>query len=189
MGGDDQETNAILKSARAAVEKAELDLANTVVTAPSRGVITDRRTDVGQYAGTGSPVMTLIAIQDVWISAEYTENNLGHIRQGTPVEIVFDVLPGQVFAGEVRSIGLGVSAGQAPPPGTLPEVDNSRDWLRQSQRFPVVVGFDTGQHAALRDSLRVGGQASVIAYGDEAGLLRTLGELYIRLVSWLTYAY
>ena len=188
-GGDDDDDNAILKSAQSAVEKAQLDLDNTMVPASSRGVITDLRTEVGQYAGTGSPVMTLIAIHDIWISAEFTENNLGHLRPGSPVEILFDVLPGQVFQGELRSIGLGVSVGQAPPPGTLPSVDNNRDWLRQAQRFPVVVGFDPAQHPDLRGALRVGGQASVIAYSDGHGLLRTLGEVYIRLMSWLSYAY
>jgi multidrug resistance efflux pump len=133
--------------------------------------------------------MTLVAIRDVWISAEFTENNLGHLRPGSPVEIVFDVLPGKVFTGKVRSIGLGVSAGQAPPPGTLPTVDNDRDWLRQSQRFPVVIGFDVDQHQRLRQQLRVGGQASVIAYSEGHGVLRAIGKAYIRLMSWLSYAY
>jgi multidrug resistance efflux pump len=188
-GGDDDETNAILEAARSGVEKAHLDLTNTLVKAPSRGVITDLRTDVGLYAGTGTPVMTLVAIQNVWISAAFTENNLGHLRPGTPVEILLDVLPGRVFQGKLRSIGLGVSAGQVPPPGTLPTVDNNRDWLRQTQRFPVVVGFDVGQDEALRQNLRIGGQASVIAYSDGHGLLRLLGVAYIRLMSWLSYAY
>jgi len=188
MGGDDEE-NTLLKTALSAVEKAELDLANTTVTAPSRGIITDLRADVGQFAGTGAPVMTLIAIQEVWINAEFSENNLGHLRPGTPVEILFDALPGRVFPGEVRSIGLGVSAGQAPAPGTLPTIQNNRDWLRQAQRFPVVIGFDPVGHAELRRQLRVGGQASVIAYGEGHGLLRALGKAYIRLLSWLSYAY
>ena len=189
MGGDDEENNAILRSAQSAVDKAQLDLANTVVKASSRGVITDLRADVGQYAGTGNPVLTLVAIHDVWINAEFTENNLGHLRPGSPVEIVFDVMPGQVFDGEVRSIGLGVSEGQAPPPGTLPTVQNSRDWLRQSQRFPVIIGFDVTQQPGLRSHLRVGGQASVIAYSEGHGLLALLGKAYIRLMSWLSYAY
>jgi multidrug resistance efflux pump len=189
MGGENDGNNTLLKSAQSAVDKAELDLANTVVTASSRGVITDLRADVGQYAGTGSPVLTLIAIQDVWISAEFTENNLGHLRVGSPVEIIFDAFPGRVFTGEVRSIGLGVSAGQAPAPGTLPTVDNSRDWLRQSQRFPVVIGFDVGQDEILRQQLRVGGQASIIAYGDGHEVLKLLGRAYIRLMSYLSYAY
>jgi len=189
MGGENDDNNSILKSAQSAVDKAELDLANTVVTASSRGVITDLRADVGQYAGTGGPVLTLVAIHDVWINAEFTENNLGHLRVGSPVEILFDAFPGRVFTGEVRSIGLGVSAGQAPSPGTLPTVDNSRDWLRPSQRFPVVIGFDVTQDEILRRQLRVGGLASVIAYSDGHGVLNTLGRAYIRLMSYLSYAY
>jgi multidrug resistance efflux pump len=188
-GGNDDENNAILKSAQSAVEKAELDLSNTVVLAPSRGIITDLRTDVGQYAGTGNPVMTLVAIHDVWINAEFTENNLGHLAVGTPVDILFDSLPGKVFNGEVRSVGIGIAEGQPPPPGTLPTVDNNRDWLRQSQRFPVVIGFATQTDALLYRHLRVGGQASVVAYTEGHPVLRLLGKAHIRLMSWLSYAY
>ncbi|MGY4517085.1 HlyD family secretion protein [Lysobacter sp. HA18] len=189
MGGDNVSDNTALETAMTAVDKAQLDMANTVVKAPAAGVITDLRTDVGLYAGTGSPVLTLVAIRDVWIDAEFTENNLGHMRVGTPVDIVFDALPGRVFKGQVRSIGLGVSAGNAPPPGTLPSIDNNRDWLRQSQRFPVIVGFDARQDPDLRDALRVGGQASVLAYGSGGGVLAVLGKLYIRVASLLSYAY
>jgi multidrug resistance efflux pump len=188
MGGD-VEDNTILKTALTALEKARHDLEKTVVRAPSRGVITDLRADVGRFAGTGSPVVTLIAIHEVWINAEYTENNLGHLEPGSPVEIIFDALPGAVFNGQVRTIGLGISAGQAPAPGTLPTVQNNRDWLRQAQRFPVVVDFDIAQDARLRGKLRVGGQASVIAYTGEHPLLDTLGRWYIRLLSWLSYLY
>ncbi len=187
--GGDEEENTILKTAQSAVEKAKLDLENTMVRASSRGIVTDLRADVGQYAGTGAPVMTLIAIHDVWIDAEFTENNLGHLRPGSPVEIVFDVLPGRVFPGEVRSIGVGVSVSQPPPPGTLPTIQNNRDWLRQSQRFPVVVGFNPEQHDELRKQLRIGGQASVIAYAEGHGFLELLGKAYIRLLSLLSYAY
>ncbi len=188
-GGNDDENNAILNSAQSAVTKAQLDLTNTVVKASSSGVITDLRADVGQYAGTGSAVMTLVAIHDVWINAEFTENNLGHLKVGTPVEILFDALPGKVFNGAIRSIGLGVAEGQPPPPGTLPTVSNNRDWLRQSQRFPVVIGFEVDRAGLLYDDLRVGGQASVIAYTDSHPVLKLLGRAYIRLMSWLSYAY
>lgn len=189
MGGDDSENNTLLNTALTAVEKAELDLANTVVKASSRGVITDLRADVGQFAGTGSPVLTLVAIHDIWINAEFTENNLGHVSPGTPVELLFDVLPGQVFQGEVSSIGLGVSSGRDQPVGTLPTIQNDRDWLRQSQRFPVIISFDSHQDAALQEQLRIGGQVSVIAYGEGAGPLSWLGRAYIRIASWLSYAY
>jgi multidrug resistance efflux pump len=189
MGGDDAEDNTILKTALTAMEKAELDFANTVVKASSRGVITDLRAEVGQFAGTGHPVLTLIGIHDLWVNAEFTENNLGHMEVGTPVEILFDVLPGRVFEGKVRSLGLGVGAGLSPPAGTLPAIRNDRDWVRQSQRFPIIIGFDPEQDRALREKLRIGGQASVISYSEGAGLLRLLGKAQIRLASLLSYAF
>lgn len=189
MGGERVEDNTVLATALTAVDKAELDLSNTIVRAPADGVITDLRTDTGLYAGTGAPVLTLVAIHDVWINAEYTENNLGHMRVGSPVDIVFDALPGRVFKGTVRSIGLGVGEGSNPPAGTLPSIENDRDWLRQAQRFPVIIGFDPNQDPDLRKQLRVGGQASVLTYGEGSGVLRLAGKLYIRMASLLTYAY
>jgi len=187
--GGEGEDNAQLKSALSGVEKAALDLDNAVVRASSRGIITDLRADVGQFAGTGNPVMTLIAIQDIWIMAEFTENNLGHMRVGTPVDLVVDSLPGKVFTGKVRSIGLGVAAGQAPPLEIYPTIDNSRDWLRQSQRYPVMIEFDEGQREQLQDHVRIGGQVEVMAYTEEAGLLKMIGKMYIRAMSWFSYAY
>jgi multidrug resistance efflux pump len=188
-GGADEETNSILRIARTAVEKAELDLKRTVVKASTRGVITDLRTELGMFAGAGTPVMTLVSFQDVWVQAEFTENNLGHMEPGTQVEILFDVLPGRVFEGEVANIGLGISAAQPPPPGTLPSISNNRDWLRQAQRFPVVVRFPVNQDPDLVGNLRVGGQASVIAYTERAWLTALLGKLHVRLMSILAYAY
>ncbi|MEX0330027.1 MAG: HlyD family secretion protein [Puniceicoccaceae bacterium] len=188
-GGIDDQNNAFLNAASSAVEKAELDLADTTVTASADGLITDLRADVGQFAGTGSPVLTLISIHDLWINAEFTENNLGHLKEGSPVEILFDAMPGRVFKGSVRSIGFGVSAGNPPPPGALPSISNNRDWLRQAQRFPVVIGFDPRTDEELLQQLRIGGQATVIAYPKKRPVLNFLGKLYIRVLSFFSYAY
>lgn len=170
------------------MNKAQLDLDNTLVTATDRGEITDLRADVGAFAGAGQAVITLISLNDVWVQAEFTENNLGNIVAGTPVEILFDSLPGQVFDGKIDNIGLGVSAGSSTQPGTLPTIDNNRDWLRASQRFPVVVTFDVKQED-LMTQLRMGGQASVMAYAEGAWITRILGKVYIRFMSIMSYAY
>ena len=188
MGGEG-ENNAKLKAAESAVEQAELDLANTTVKASTDGVITDLRAEVGQYAAAGNPVMTLIAINDIWIMADFTENNLGHMRVGTPVEVVIDAIPGEVFSGSIRSIGLGISAGQPPPPGTLPTIQNNRDWLRQAQRYPVMIQFEREELERLRENIRIGGQAEAIAYTDESAFTRVIGKLFIRVMSWFSYAY
>jgi multidrug resistance efflux pump len=187
QGGHDAE-NAQLRSAAAAVQKAELDLANTRITARTGGVITDLRAEVGQFAAAGNPVMTLIAIRSVWVSADMTENNLGHLQPGTPVAIALDALPGEVFEGRVRSIGYGVSVGQSAPPGSLPTVQNSRDWLRPAQRFPVIVEFDPGERARLHN-IRVGGQAEVMAFPSQGNPLNPLGRVFLRVMSWVSYLY
>lgn len=189
--GGSEEDNALLRSAATALSKAELDQANTQVRARSAGLITDLRTDAGQFAAVGSPVMTLIAIHDVWISADMTENNLGLVKVDTPVAIVLDALPGEVFDGRVRSVGYGVSVGQTPAPGTLPSVQNSRDWLRPAQRFPVIIELSDDAKARLRDSraLRAGGQAEVMAFPSQGNPLNPLGRLFLGLMSWLSYAY
>lgn len=188
-GGDSLEENTILRAARTAVEKAQLDLERTVVKTTDSGKITDLRVDVGYYASAGKPVITLISLSDVWIQVEYTENNIGHLNTETPVEILFDSLPGSVYKGQISNIGLGVSASQAPAPGTLPTVNNNRDWLRQSQRFPVLVRFDINQQEELAAQLRIGGQASVMAYSEDAWITRMLAKVYIRAMSILSYAY
>ncbi|UVM41476.1 HlyD family secretion protein [Pseudomonas sp. B21-017] len=189
--GGSEEDNALLRSAATALSKAELDMANTQVRARSAGLITDLRTDVGQFASVGTPVMTLIAIHDVWISADMTENNLGRVKPGTPVAIVLDALPGEVFEGRVRSVGYGVSVGQTPAPGTLPSVQNSRDWLRPAQRFPVIIEFSDEAMQVLRDSraIRAGGQAEVMAFPAQNNPLNPLGRVFFWLMSWLSYAY
>jgi len=189
--GGSEEENALLRSAATALSKAELDLANTQIRARSAGLITDLRTDVGQFSAAGSPVMTLIAIHDVWISADMTENNLGLVKPDTPVAVVLDALPGEVFEGRVRSVGYGVSVGQTPAPGTLPSVQNSRDWLRPAQRFPVVIELSEGSLDKLRDSraIRAGGQAEVMAFPTQGNPLNPLGRVFLGLMSWLSYAY
>jgi multidrug resistance efflux pump len=186
--GDRGENNAQLQSARAAVEKAQLDLERTKVVAPARGRVTDLRVDVGNFAPAGAPVMTLIVVHDVWISADMTENNLGHIEPGDEVAIVLDVMPGKVLKGRVRSVGGGVSSGQTSPVGTLPTVENSRDWLRQAQRIPVAIEFDKDEMKRLRN-VRVGGQADVLVFTGKHPVMNLLARIYIRVMSWLSYLY
>lgn len=186
--GESGDNNAQLRSAGSAIEKAELDLARTKVVAPGRGVVTDLRTDVGHFAQAGAAAMTLIANHDLWINADLTENNLGNIDPGDEVAIILDVLPGEVLKGRVRSVGGGVSSGQQAPAGTLPTIQNSRDWLRQAQRFPVAIEFDAAEAGRLGRA-RPGGQAEVMVFTGDNFLMNLLGAGYIRLMSLLSYLY
>ena len=186
--GESGEKNAQLLSARAAIEKAELDLKRTQVVAPARGTVTDLRTDVGQFAQAGAAAMTLIAVHDLWINADMTENNLGNVKPGDRAAIVLDVMPGEVLKGRVRSVGTGIGSGKQAQPGTLPEVENSRDWLRQAQRFPVAVEFDPSERERLR-GVRIGGQADVLIYTGDHDLMNWLGGVFICMMSYFSYLY
>lgn len=186
--GDLGADNDRLIAARSALEKAELDVKRTTVTAPGDGLITDLKADVGQVAGAGNPVMTFISIGDGWVTVDMTENNLGNMKPGNPVDVAFDVLPGRVIRGKVRSIGYGVSSGAKATPGALPDVQSSRDWLRQAQRFPVLIEFDKGE-LGLVPGVREGGQAEALVYTGDNPVLNALGSLYIRGMSQLSYAY
>jgi multidrug resistance efflux pump len=185
--GPQGQDNPRLLAARSAVEQARINLDRTTVVAPDRGLVTDVRVDAGNFAQAGQPLMTFVAIHNIWIQADLTENNLGNVEPGDEVQFVLDVRPGRVFRGRVRSVGYGVSTGNDPL-GSLPTIQNQRDWLRDAQRFPVIIDLD---EAVLREHLgiRVGSQVNVIVYTGDHGFMNALGRLYIRLVSWLTYLY
>lgn len=185
--GQTGEENSRILQAQSALDQALLDLERTSVRAPADGIVTEVRVDRGNFAQAGAPQMTFLAIHDVWVQADFTENNLGNIERGDPVEIVFDALPGKVIKGAVRTTGFGISVDTAPL-GSLPTIENSREWLRDAQRFSVLVDFELPQ-ARDRLGIRIGAQASVVVYTGDSWILNALAALKMRVVSLLTYAY
>ena len=185
--GQTGEQNSRILQAQSALDQAAYNLEKTTVRAPEDGLVTDVRVDNGNYANAGSPQLTFVAVDNVWVQADFTENNLGNIRPGNTVHIVFDVFPGQVFIGTIREIGFGVAVDTAPL-GSLPTVDNNRDWLRASQRYPVLIDFSLPEPED-RINIRVGSQASVIVFTGDNGIFDSLAKLRMWLNSILTYAY
>ncbi len=185
--GEAGDENSRILQAQAALDQAQLDLTRTTVRAPDNGLLTDVRVDRGNFAAAGAPLMTFIAIHNIWVQADFTENNLGHVDPGDKVEIVFDSMPGRVISGRVRGTGFGVALNSAPL-GNLPTIDNDRQWLRDAQRFPVLVEFQL-EDRDERLGIRVGSQASVIVYTGDNWLFNFVGKIYIRLASLLTYAF
>ncbi|MNC54768.1 hypothetical protein D3C87_1634340 [compost metagenome] len=67
-------------------------------------------------------------------------------------------------------------------------MENSRDWLRPAQRFPVIIEFEPGELTSPQ-GIRSGGQAEVMAFPSEGNPLNVLGRVFLRLMSWMSYAY
>ena len=183
--GETGEANYRILQAQAGLDQARLDLQRTSVVAPDDGVVTDVRVDRGNFAQAGAPLMTFLASHDIWVQADFTENNLGNIKPGDEVEIVFDALPGTVVKGTIRTTGFGVNVESAPL-GSLPTISNDRQWLRDSQRFSVLVDFELPD-AEDRRGIRVGAQASVVVYTGGGFLFNSIAWLKMRLHSILTY--
>ena len=177
--------NPQLRAATAALAKAERDLIHAAVIAPAPGIVTNLQLTLGQFATAGQPVMTFIDARDYWIVANFRENSLEHVQPGAAVDIVFDVLPGQIFSGKVESVGWGVSNYNPGKLGELPTIKNQSSWIRDPQRFPVRIVLDADSYIP---GLRYGSQANVIVYTGDNGLVNAIGKLWIWLVSVLTYA-
>lgn len=183
--GETGEANYRILQAQAGLDQARLDLRRTSVVAPDDGVVTDVRVDRGNFAQAGAPLMTFLASHDIWVQADFTENNLGNITAGDEVDIVFDALPGKVVKGTVRTTGFGVNVDSAPL-GSLPTIDNDRQWLRDAQRFSVLIDFELPS-AEDRQGIRVGAQASVVVYAGGGFLFNSIAWVKMRVISILTY--
>jgi multidrug resistance efflux pump len=183
--GDD---NAAVQQALASLDSARLNLERATVRAPDDGVVTGVQLNKGNFAGAGQPQMTFIATHNIWIQADYKENNLGHIDPGDTVGIVFDVLPGRVIEGTVREVGFGIDV-KDPPLGKLPTIQNDKNWLRAAQRYPVLVDFELPRNNEGKTRLKVGSQATVVVYTGTHPLFNLLARLYMRAVALFTYAY
>jgi multidrug resistance efflux pump len=176
--------NPAIREATAALRQAELDLAKTIVFAPSDGAVTALQLSPGQVVGPSQPAMTYIDGREIWIDAAFRENSLENIEPGDPVEIVLDIRPGRVFDGRVVSIGFGVSAGEVDPQTGLPVIRNPSGWLREPQRMSVRVEFiEEGRPRGLR----FGSQANVMIYTGDHGVANLIGRLWMRLIAVMTY--
>lgn len=189
-GRAESEKNPRMRAALAALKKSRLDLERTTIRSPGLGFIGGLKIDEGAYINAGQPALSFIAVEDIWVEAYMTENQLSLIEKGDKVELAFDAYPGKIFSGKVKSSAVGVSTGKKTDFGALSTVEKSRGWLRDPQRFPVIIFLPDYIHD-LRGSggIRLNSQANVIVYTSDNYFWNKLAKFWIRLVSWLSYAY
>ncbi len=178
--------NPRIRSAMAKLKQAQLDLSRTVVLAPSIGGITNLQIDAGYYANKGVPAMTFVEGDNAWVQVNLRENNLANLAVGNTVEIALDVNPGSVYQGKISSIGFAVDTSSTSAVGGLASVKSKSGWLRDAQRFPVIIHFSDDTSNGKR---RLGGQADVQVYTGNNWFLNGLGWLWIRALSLLSYVY
>ena len=145
---------ADLSAKEAALKLARVNLDYTRITAPTDGVVGERKVRPGQLVSAGTQVISLVG-QTVWVIANYKETQLARVRVGDLTDVTVDGLPGVVLTGRVETI----SPASGSQFSLLPPDNATGNFTKIEQRIPVKIVLDPNQ--ALADRLRPG--MSVIA--------------------------
>lgn len=121
--------------AEAALELAVLDVENTVVRAPLKGVIGNRQVRVGRLVSPGIPLLDIVSLDNVWLVANFKETQVGTIQPGQPVRVFVDGYSDQVLDGVVDSLAPGSGAAFS----MLPPDNATGNFIRVVQRVPVKI--------------------------------------------------
>jgi membrane fusion protein (multidrug efflux system) len=126
------------KEATAAL--AELNYEYTKIYAPVDGYVTRKSVQTGNQIQPGQPLMAVVALNDIWVTANFKETEMENIRPGQRVELTVDSYPGKVFSGKVDSImaGTGVSF------SLFPAENATGNYVKVVQRIPVKIVLDEG---------------------------------------------
>jgi len=128
-----------IAAAMAAVEKARLDLAHTVIRAPTSGIVAKSdRLLVGQSAITGIAMLSIVGDKQAWVEANFKEGDLAKMAVGQPADVEFDAYPDLKLHGHVASIGSGTGSEFS----VLPAQNANGNWVKVTQRVPVRIAFD-----------------------------------------------
>ncbi len=131
---------ARVELAQAALRQAELNLEYTQVKAPTAGLVSKKSVEPGQVVQPGQPLLALVPLEDVWVTANFKETQLEHMRPGQPVTIRVDAF-GRSYRGHVDSIAAATGARFS----LLPPENATGNFVKVVQRVPVKIVFDQGQ--------------------------------------------
>ena len=144
-----QHPNVMRSAAR--VREAYLAMKRADLLAPVDGYVAKRSVQLGQRVQAGAPLMSVIALDRVWVEANFKESQLQNLRLGQPVELAADVYGKKVtYRGQIDGLGAGTGAAFA----LLPAQNATGNWIKVVQRVPVRIALDAAELAV--HPLRVG---------------------------------
>lgn len=141
-----------IEVARAAQHLAELNLSYTVIVAPCDGVTSRRAIQEGQLIQPGQTLLSLVEYDRVWVIANYKETQIPNIRQGMPVRIEVDAVPGVEYRGEVATLSNATGAQFS----VIPQDNSAGNFVKVEQRVPVKIVFTDENSKENIDRLRSG---------------------------------
>ena len=151
VDGTTLEQHPDVLSSVAGVRDASLGLARTTLAAPVGGIVARRNVQIGQRVAQGAPLMAIVPLDQMWVTANLKETQLKEVRIGQPVAVTSDVYGADVvFHGRVA----GQEAGTGSAFAAVPAQNATGNWIKVVQRVPVRIALDAQELA--RHPLRLG---------------------------------
>jgi membrane fusion protein, multidrug efflux system len=144
LGGDasiDPIKHPSVMQAQAELDRAELDLSYTTITAPDDGVVTQvEKLQVGDYVNAATPTFALVATHDLWIDANFKEVQLAKMRAGQTATVKIDTYGDRTFKAHIVSLSPGTGAQFS----VLPAQNATGNWVKVVQRLAVRLEIEDG---------------------------------------------
>jgi membrane fusion protein (multidrug efflux system) len=134
---------AQVNQAKATLDQAELNLQYTKVKAPVSGIVSRKSVEVGQVIQPGQPLLAVIPLDDVWVTANFKETQLTDMRPGQKAAVQVDAYGGKTFTGRVDSIAAATGSRFS----MLPPENATGNFVKVVQRVPVKIVIDPGQNS------------------------------------------
>jgi membrane fusion protein (multidrug efflux system) len=128
---------ADVKQAQAKVDQAKLNLSYSKILAPTAGIVNKKNVNVGANLSVGQDLLTIVPLTNLWVTANFKETQLEHMRDGQKVVIKVDALGGRKFHGVVRQIG-GATGSRL---SLFPPENATGNYVKVVQRIPVRIDF------------------------------------------------
>ncbi|GKT16497.1 efflux RND transporter periplasmic adaptor subunit [Acidovorax sp. SUPP2522] len=136
----DQNPNVLAAAGK--VREAYLAARRTDLPAPVDGYVARRTVQLGQRVAAGTPLMTVVPLNQVWVDANFKENQLRNLRLGQPARLTADLYGKKVeYTGTIAGMGVGTGSAFA----LLPAQNATGNWIKVVQRVPVHIAIDTEQ--------------------------------------------
>ncbi len=158
---------ADIKTAQARVDQALLNLSYTRVVAPASGIINKKNVEAGAYLSAGQDLLTIVPLDDLWVTANFKETQLRGMHRCQEVELKVDALGGRKFSGKISQIG-GATGSRL---SLFPPENATGNYVKVVQRIPVRIDFtnlnqENGDFA-LRPGFSVTPDVSIKGTGDD----------------------
>ncbi len=143
------DTHPLVEQAQAALDRALLGLSYATVSAPADGIVTGvEHLQAGSYLPAATPAFVLVSTRDVWVEADFKEDQLAHMRPGDSATVDIDAYPGHTF----RAVVASITPGTGSQFSVLPPENATGNWVKVVQRLDVRLRLE-GTLPAVRSGL------------------------------------